>query len=170
VDKCAQWNLWHAGLLPLGHRSAQAAPRFIRTPAADGRPPSRPFVSKEIEAGRLMHRMVGSHRRIAFEDLVAYARQMREKQVAALDELAANAQDSLCRKPAGTAESRLVEKEACRQQHATQRALLNSPCLTPRYICTTSRSAFLPPLYEKIEMAPCFRSPCALKVVSPITP
>jgi len=54
---------------------------------------SRPFVIKEIEAGRLSHRMVGTHRRIAFDDLVKYARQMREKQEAALDKMAQNAQD-----------------------------------------------------------------------------
>lgn len=54
---------------------------------------SRPFLIKEIEAGKLKHRMVGTHRRIAYEDLAAYARQMREKQDAALDGLAANAQE-----------------------------------------------------------------------------
>ena len=54
---------------------------------------SRPFVIKEIEAGRLSHRMVGTHRRIPFDDLVKYARQMREKQETALDKMAQNAQD-----------------------------------------------------------------------------
>jgi excisionase family DNA binding protein len=49
---------------------------------------SRPFVIKEIEAGRLPHRMVGTHRRIAFEDLQAYAERMRERQHAALRRLA----------------------------------------------------------------------------------
>ena len=52
---------------------------------------SRQFLIKEIEAGRLVHRMVGTHRRIAFEDLIAYARKMREKQVTALDRMAQNA-------------------------------------------------------------------------------
>lgn len=51
---------------------------------------SRPFVIKEIEADRLPHRMVGRHRRIAFEDLVAYERKMREKQRAALERMAEN--------------------------------------------------------------------------------
>jgi len=51
---------------------------------------SRPFVIKEIEAGRLPHRMVGRHRRIAFDDLVAYERKMREKQRAALERMAEN--------------------------------------------------------------------------------
>lgn len=54
---------------------------------------SRPFVIKEIDEGRLPHRMVGTHRRIAFEDLVAYARKMREKQAAALDRMADNARE-----------------------------------------------------------------------------
>ncbi|WP_038709952.1 helix-turn-helix domain-containing protein [Burkholderia sp. lig30] len=54
---------------------------------------SRPFVIKEIEAGRLNHRMVGTHRRIAFDDLVAYANQMRNKQEAALEHMADNARE-----------------------------------------------------------------------------
>ncbi len=54
---------------------------------------SRPFVIKEIEEGRLPHRMVGTHRRIAFEDLLAYARKMREKQAAALERMAENARE-----------------------------------------------------------------------------
>ncbi|WP_186132726.1 excisionase family DNA-binding protein [Burkholderia gladioli] len=66
---------------------------FTTVEAANFLNVSRPFVIKEIEAGRLKHRMVGTHRRIAFEDLVAYARQMREKQAAALDRLAANSQE-----------------------------------------------------------------------------
>lgn len=51
---------------------------------------SRPFVIKEIEAGRLPHRMVGTHRRIAFEDLAAYERRMRAKQRKALERMAEN--------------------------------------------------------------------------------
>ncbi|HEX7327094.1 MAG TPA: helix-turn-helix domain-containing protein [Casimicrobiaceae bacterium] len=54
---------------------------------------SRPFVVKEIEEGRLPHRMVGTHRRVAFEDLLAYARKMREKQAAALERMAENARE-----------------------------------------------------------------------------
>jgi excisionase family DNA binding protein len=54
---------------------------------------SRPFVVKEIEEGRLPHRMVGTHRRIALEDLLAYARKMREKQTAALERMAENARE-----------------------------------------------------------------------------
>ncbi|RKP58681.1 helix-turn-helix domain-containing protein [Pararobbsia silviterrae] len=54
---------------------------------------SRPFVIKEITEGRLPHRMVGTHRRIAFDDLVQYANTMREKQATALDRLADNARE-----------------------------------------------------------------------------
>ena len=54
---------------------------------------SRPFVIKEIDAGRLEHRMVGSHRRIPFEALVKYMNSMREKQNAALDRMTENARD-----------------------------------------------------------------------------
>ncbi len=52
---------------------------------------SRPFVVKEISAGRLPHRMVGTHRRVLFEDLLAYARTMREQQAQALERMAENA-------------------------------------------------------------------------------
>lgn len=54
---------------------------------------SRPFVVKEISEGRLPHRMVGTHRRILFEDLIAYARKMREQQAQALDLMAENARE-----------------------------------------------------------------------------
>jgi excisionase family DNA binding protein len=54
---------------------------------------SRPFVIKEIELGRLKHHKVGSHRRIAYEDLLSYARTMREGQKQAMQSLADDAQD-----------------------------------------------------------------------------
>lgn len=54
---------------------------------------SRPFVIKEIEAGRLPHRKVGSHRRVLYEDLLAYAREMRAQQQQALDAMADNARE-----------------------------------------------------------------------------
>jgi excisionase family DNA binding protein len=54
---------------------------------------SRPFVIKEIEAGRLEHRMVGTHRRIMFADLMNYANAMRVKQQVALDKKAENARE-----------------------------------------------------------------------------
>ncbi len=54
---------------------------------------SRPFVIKEIEAGKLKHRMVGTHRRIAYEDLLEYKRRMQGDQEKALQQLSDNAQD-----------------------------------------------------------------------------
>ncbi|VWX60078.1 DNA binding domain-containing protein, excisionase family [Burkholderiales bacterium 8X] len=55
---------------------------------------SRPFVIKEIEEGRLKHRKVGRHRRIAFEDLQAYQAASRESSRQALDELARVSEDA----------------------------------------------------------------------------
>lgn len=54
---------------------------------------SRPFVIKEIEEGRLPHRKVGSHRRIAFEDLMRYANEMHARQREAMQRLSDNATD-----------------------------------------------------------------------------
>jgi excisionase family DNA binding protein len=54
---------------------------------------SRPFLIKEIDAGRLPHRMVGSHRRIALDDLLTYANKMRAQQASALDRMAENARE-----------------------------------------------------------------------------
>jgi excisionase family DNA binding protein len=54
---------------------------------------SRPFLIKEMEAGRLPHHKVGSHRRIVLEDLLAYATRMREQQAGALQRLAENARE-----------------------------------------------------------------------------
>jgi len=55
---------------------------------------SRSFVIKEMGEGRLKHRKVGLHRRIAFEDLQAYQAASREKSRAALDELARVSQEA----------------------------------------------------------------------------
>jgi excisionase family DNA binding protein len=54
---------------------------------------SRPFVIKEIEAGRLACHLVGTHRRIAYEEAVRYRNEMAAKQDAALQELADQAQE-----------------------------------------------------------------------------
>lgn len=52
---------------------APAHREFTTVEAANFLNVSRPFVIKEIEAGRLEHSIVGTHRRIAFEDVIAYA-------------------------------------------------------------------------------------------------
>ncbi len=54
---------------------------------------SSTFVSKEMEAGRLPHRQVGSQRRIAREDFLAYAQNLRAQREGALDRLADNARE-----------------------------------------------------------------------------
>lgn len=54
---------------------------------------SRPFVIKEIDAGRIHHRMVGSHRRILLTDLLEYAKQMQASRETALDELSQLSQE-----------------------------------------------------------------------------
>lgn len=66
---------------------------FTTVEAANFLNVSRPFVIKEIEAGRLRCRMVGTHRRILFADLLAYASRMRAQQQAALDRMAENARE-----------------------------------------------------------------------------
>ena len=54
---------------------------------------SRPFVIKEIEAQRLKCHMVGSHRRIAYEDALRYKDDMRKAQETALQDLVDDAQE-----------------------------------------------------------------------------
>jgi excisionase family DNA binding protein len=54
---------------------------------------SRPFVVKEIEAGRLPCRKVGRHRRVMLEDLLAYKQAARAASEAALQALADQAQE-----------------------------------------------------------------------------
>jgi excisionase family DNA binding protein len=66
---------------------------FSTVEAADFLNVSRPFVIKEIDEGRLPHRKVGTHRRVAVEDLLDYAREMRKRQEHALDKMAENARE-----------------------------------------------------------------------------
>ena len=53
---------------------------------------SRPFIIKEIEEGNLKCHMVGSHRRIPYEEMVRYRDALRTDQEQALKELADEAQ------------------------------------------------------------------------------
>ena len=50
-------------------------------------------VREEIEKGNLPHRMVGTHRRVPFEELAKYAARMDAKRNEALDKMAANARE-----------------------------------------------------------------------------
>ncbi len=54
---------------------------------------SRPFVIKEIEAGRLVAHKVGSHRRIRYEDLLKYRNAMLHQQKEALQRLSDSARE-----------------------------------------------------------------------------
>jgi excisionase family DNA binding protein len=54
---------------------------------------SRPFVIKEIEAGRLLCRLVNRHRRIEFEELMRYQKVQKENSEIALKRLSALSQE-----------------------------------------------------------------------------
>lgn len=54
---------------------------------------SRPYLISLLERGELNFRKIGKHRRILLEDLLVYQQEMRKKQVAALEELAKQAQE-----------------------------------------------------------------------------
>mgnify|MGYP001810352373 FL=1 len=54
---------------------------------------SRPFVIKEMEAGRLPYRKVGTHRRVTLKHLLDYEQKMRTQHEQALDRLADNARE-----------------------------------------------------------------------------
>ena len=72
-------------LVPQKHElTTQEAASFLNV--------SRPFVIKEIESGKIAHRKVGRHRRVAFVDLVKYQQASRAASEQALQDLADQAQ------------------------------------------------------------------------------
>lgn len=54
---------------------------------------SRPFVIKEIAAGRLKHRLVNRHRRIEFEEIMRYQATQKERSEEALKRLSKISQE-----------------------------------------------------------------------------
>lgn len=54
---------------------------------------SRPHLIKQIEAGSIPHHMVGTHRRLRLADVLAYRDQVDARASAALDAMAAEAED-----------------------------------------------------------------------------
>ena len=57
--------------------------------AADILHVSRPYLIDLLEKGEIPHRLVGTHRRVAFKDLMEYKAMKRKKRLAVLEELSA---------------------------------------------------------------------------------
>ena len=66
---------------------------FSTQQAADFLKVSRPFLVKLLETDEIPFRKVGKHRRVRFEDLIAYKQQIDEKRLKVLEKLAAQAQE-----------------------------------------------------------------------------
>lgn len=54
---------------------------------------SRPFLIEQLEKGTIPFRKVGKHRRVLFQDLMAYKQSMDRNRLKALDELSSQSQE-----------------------------------------------------------------------------
>ncbi len=61
--------------------------------AADILNVSRPFLISLVDDGKIPYRKVGKHRRIRFDDLMAYKQEIDRKRLQTLSELANEAQE-----------------------------------------------------------------------------
>jgi excisionase family DNA binding protein len=90
-------RLIHYLLMQMAHGNAMTLipihAELTTQEAADYLNVSRPHLIRILEQKRIPYHMVGTHRRIRFEDLEAYRKDFESRRRAAMDELAKQAQE-----------------------------------------------------------------------------